>query len=346
MTSPRKTAIIASAGSGKTQTIIDRALAAADEGGRVLITTFTIQNRNQIQRRISATVGCVPPNIDILTWYTFLIHEMCRPYQLSFLGQIGIVRALDFSADPPRYAKKTTRQYYLDSKGDIYKDRVAALALVCNERSDGKVTDRLSSLYTDILIDEMQDLAGHDFELLDLLLASPINLGVVGDPRQSLYFTDDSVKNKKYKGPRFVTWLEERKENCVTERMAHSHRCSQAILDWADLLFPEYGASTSTHGDPRGQEGVVLITRAQVEAYMSTHEATALRLQITTNTMGLPAINIGVSKGLTFDHVVIFGSKTMSQYALGKLPLESLKSRSKLYVAVTRARFSAAIVVD
>src|SRR5437588_3136040 len=103
MTLPRHKATIASAGSGKTQTIIDRALAAGVEGRRVLITTYTIENRNQIERRVAAALGAVPPNVDILTWYRFVINELCHPYQLSFLGEIGVVGSLNFAGKPNLY---------------------------------------------------------------------------------------------------------------------------------------------------------------------------------------------------------------------------------------------------
>lgn len=210
MTSPRRSATIACAGSGKTHRLVEGALAAAESGERVLITTFTIENRNEIARRVSAEVGAIPPNVDIDTWYRFVINELIRPYQLSLLGEIGIVGSLNFDGKPFKYAKKTERRFFLDSHGDVYRDRVAALAVECNRASEGAVLDRLASIYAGIYIDEMQDLAGHDFDLLDLLLTTPVDLYLVGDPRQALYFTDDSLKNKKYKGPGFVKWLEER----------------------------------------------------------------------------------------------------------------------------------------
>jgi DNA helicase-2/ATP-dependent DNA helicase PcrA len=71
----------------------------------------------------------------------------------------------------------------------------------------------------------------------------------------------------------------------------------------------------------------------------------ALRYDRTKDTLGITAMNIGKAKGRTFDRVVIFGSVPMTQYALGELKLDELKTRSKLYVAVTRARLSAMIVI-
>lgn len=346
MTSPRHSATIASAGSGKTQRIIDRALAAAAKGDRVLITTYTIENRNQIERRISAAVGAIPLNIDILTWYRFVINELCRPYQLSLLGEIGVVGSLNFDGEPFKYAKKTERSFYLDRNNDVYRNRASALALACNDASQGAVINRLAEIYSIIFIDEMQDLAGHDFDLLDVLLKSGIDLHLVGDPRQALYFTDDSIKNKKYKGPEFVSWLKERSDLCELEWLTASHRCCQAILDWADQLFPEYEPSTSLHTEARDADGVFTLPKSKVLAYVAERpDVTILRQQKNTDTLGLPAINVGVSKGCTYSHVVLFGSGPMRAYAEGKLALEDLKQRSRLYVAVTRARYSVAIVV-
>lgn len=344
---PNHVAIIAAAGSGKTQRIVTDALDAVADGKRVLVTTYTVENRNQIERRICELAGVVPPQLEIMTWFSFIINELCRPYQLGFIGDIGVVRSLDFHGKPNRFMKKTSTAYYLNGSGDVYKDRASALALACNDASGGLVLRRLEAIYSMIFIDEMQDLSGHDFDLLDALLTSNVRLYLVGDPRQSLYFTDQSNKNAKYKGPRFVSWLDERATLCDVETLTTSYRCSQPILDWADNLFPEYPRTTSLQADADPSHGVSLLKREDVAAYIADHgtEVTILRRQKNTDTMGLPAINIGVAKGSTYSHVVLFGSGPMMKYALGQLALADFKERSRLYVAVTRARYTVAIVV-
>lgn len=59
-----------------------------------------------------------------------------------------------------------------------------------------------------------------------------------------------------------------------------------------------------------------------------------------------PAMNMGESKGRGFDHVVILPTEPMRLW-LSK-PVSELRpqSRAKLYVALTRARHSVAIVMD
>ena len=44
--------------------------------------------------------------------------------------------------------------------------------------------DRISRIFSHILVDEVQDLAGYDLELLKLFLKSCSSVLLVGDPRQ------------------------------------------------------------------------------------------------------------------------------------------------------------------
>ena len=62
------------------------------------------------------------------------------------------------------------------------------------------------------------------------------------------------------------------------------------------------------------------------------------------DTLGLPAMNIGIVKGSTFERVVIFPTRPMKQYLSDGDP-SKLKAPESLYVAVTRARYSVAFVV-
>ena len=62
--------------------------------------------------------------------------------------------------------------------------------------------------------------------------------------------------------------------------------------------------------------------------------------------MNLPAFNIGVTKGKTFDRVIIFPTEPFLKYLVsGNLSELAEKSKSSLYVAITRARYSVAYVV-
>ncbi|MBI5418386.1 UvrD-helicase domain-containing protein [Candidatus Poribacteria bacterium] len=81
----------------------------------------------------------------------------------------------------------------------------------CNKKTNGKVIDRLSRIYTYIFIDEVQDLAGYDLELLNLFFKCNSATLLVGDLRQGTYSTNSTSKNKKYKKSKIVGFFEKNK---------------------------------------------------------------------------------------------------------------------------------------
>src|SRR5574344_1488537 len=71
--------LIASAGSGKTTHLVNKTLEL--KGEKILITTFTDDNANEIKNKFHEINHCIPPNVTILPWFTFLLQEGVRPYQ-------------------------------------------------------------------------------------------------------------------------------------------------------------------------------------------------------------------------------------------------------------------------
>jgi len=57
-------------------------------------------------------------------------------------------------------------------------------------------------------------------------------------------------------------------------------------------------------------------------------------------------MNFGESKGLSFDRVLIYPTKDMAEWVKDNNSELKSEARAKLYVGVTRARRSAAIIVD
>jgi hypothetical protein len=312
----------------------------------VLITTYTRYNCDQIFGRIQAANGCIPPHLNVQGWFTFLINQAARPYQSAVTGQIDFVRSLNLKANrPPGIARANWRNYYFDSNGDFRPEGVAEFACQANKSTGGLVIQRLEALYDEIYIDEFQDLAGYDLEFLDLLFASKIQVTIVGDPRQHTYSTNRSPRNRQYKGHAMLDWLQQRAGTCAIEPRTESWRCNQAICAWADALYPELPKTSSRNQTRTGHDEVVLLAQGDVPVYMEKFNPTILRWNRTSDTLGLPAMNIGVSKGSTFDRVLIFPTKPMLQYIKSGNP-DVLAAREHLYVAVTRARHSVAFVVS
>jgi superfamily I DNA/RNA helicase len=345
--SPKNRAVIAAAGSRKTQYIIEEALAAPPEQ-RILITTYTRENCDQISRRLHRANGGIPANVRVLSWFGFLMNQAARPYQSAVTGRIDYGRSLNFKPNPNRYARKDRPlAYYFDAGGDFYRNVLADFVVEADNRTGGGVIRRLERLYDAVYIDELQDLAGTDLYFLDRLFASKISVTVVGDPRQSTYLTSQSNTNRKYRRAGIVDWLHERAaaEVCTVEERTESWRCNQAICDWADDLYPDLPRTASKNHARTGHDEVVYLAREDVPVYMEKFQPTVLRWNRIADTQGLPAMNFGASKGSTFDRVLIFPPQTMVKYLVSK-NLDKLTARPHLYVAVTRARHSAAFVVD
>lgn len=334
-------AIIAAAGARKTQEIIDGALAAAPS--RVLITTYTNENLRQIERRILAKCGAVPAHITLAGWFSFLLNDGVRPYQVSILKEVGLVRGMNFLFDRPRYAKGTEQRYFLDSNRDVWRDAMSDLVCRIEAESDAAVTQRLTAMYDHIFIDEVQDLVGYDLDVLDLLFAAQLDVTVVGDPRQHLYATNNALKHKKYRGSGIVDWFAQRSDVCKREDKHISYRCNQDICDFASALFPEYPPIDAAHNPETGYDGIHTISRFDVLDFVAEYRPQVLRYDKRANTQGLPAMNFGVSKGSTFDRVLIIPTKPMLKYLDDRDP-SKLKRPESLYVAVTRARHSVTFV--
>ncbi|MGW3931328.1 UvrD-helicase domain-containing protein [Streptomyces microflavus] len=343
MQSLNNLAVIAAAGSRKTQHIIDCVI--ADPSKRVLVTTYTNENLQQIVSRLSAGTGVLPNHVTVMGWFTFLLNECARPYQSFVLGETGMMGGLNFVGPRPRYIPKSKpQQYYLDRGKSAYRDGISALSVEANKLSKGMVVDRLSQMYDHIFIDEIQDMAGYDLELLDLLMKSPIAVTVVGDPRQATFATNNATKNKKYKGSGIVEWLATRIDLCLVENRVESYRCNQDICDFADGLYPDLARTVSKNTETTGHDGIFAIRKSGVLEYVEKYAPMVLRWDKRVDTCGLDAMNMGTSKGSTFDRVLIFPTKPMISYYQTR-DCNQAGDRAKLYVAVTRAKYSTTFVM-
>lgn len=344
MLSNKNKVVIASAGSRKTTFIVETALAISDKN--VLITTYTNENLDQINAYLIEKNGYIPANITVASWFSFLLKDGVRPYQ-NHMTNKNRIRSIDFLATPNRYTKKAdVDKYFLTSGDNIYHDRVACFIYECDNRTKGLVIRRLERIYAHIFIDEVQDFAGFDLEILEKLFNSSIATVSVGDPRQATFSTNNSTKNKQFKKSQILEWIYSKQKSKIiqVEERTDCYRSNQLICDFSDALFPALPKTVSKNTTVTGHDGIILINQNDVLDYHKTHRPMVLRYDKRTNTMGLPAFNIGTMKGRTFDRVLIFPTKPMKAYLKTK-DLSQAGDLSKLYVAVTRAKYSAAFVV-
>lgn len=343
--------IIASAGSGKTTELLR--LALEDPNKRVLITTYTNENLNQIVEKILKKHSVIPDNIKVISWFSFLLAHGVRPCS-SHMTQFGINSRIEglqpVSERSGRLIKITNRAFWTTKDYRIYSDKLSQFACMANHISDGLVIERLQNHFDHVFIDEVQDFSGYDLDFLELLLRSQVPITCVGDPRQVVYQTSPSARNSPYRGGNIVTkFTEWEKEGlCTIVYRNNSKRCGSDICKLSDTLFPSYPTTTSENASVTGHDGIFLVREEQVERYIQDYPNTVvLRSDIATNTQGLPSINFGKSKGRTYQRVLIFCHGPLLGFlAGGEATIESDQTRSKIYVAITRAEQSVAFVTN
>lgn len=191
--------IIAAAGSGKTTYLIEQAMKVTD--ARVLITTYTESNEAEIRQKFFEMVGRVPAHVTIMTWFSFLITHGVKPFQgCTFDFDVaGMVFAVTQSGiktvvngQPIPYPESDFQRHFFDRVGRVFSDKLPKLMIRCNDNSGGSVIDRIARIFPHVFVDEVQDLAGYDLEIIAALARSParllIGVGTQNGPRYTLRF--------------------------------------------------------------------------------------------------------------------------------------------------------------
>ena len=368
--------IIAAAGSGKTTFLVDEAL--KQKNGKVLITTYTQANEAEIRKKIIEKNKCIPENATVQTWFSFLLKHGVRPFQGTLFekkinglilvnSQSGlkayksqcqdckqerIVKGNCTKCKNPIYfgEEKEFERHYFTKALKIYSDKLSKFVFRCNEKSGGSVVDRISRIYSHIYIDEVQDLAGYDLELLKLLFACNSAILLVGDPRQGTYSTNSAPKNKQFKKAKVINYFfQDKSININTDQtsLLTNYRCNKPICDLSNKLFADFQATTSGNNTVTEHDGVFFIKEKDIETYLQKFQALQLRDSKKKEVNeSYRVMNFGEAKGLSFDRVLIYPTKPFLDWLKDSNTQLAETSRSKFYVAITRARHSVAIVND
>ena len=340
--------IVASAGSGKTTRIVRDA--AKTEGERSALITYTINNTSELRGKAHELFGMVPTNMTVATWYSFLLHHFVRPYQ-TFLYEprIGDVAMTDGRSAKFAPTRDIKRHYFL-REGCIYLDKISKFACTVIEASDGAPLRRIEQIFDHIFVDEIQDLAAWDLDLMEHMLRSEIAITMVGDIRQATYRTNPQAKHPRYAGPKIIGKFKEwcKETDTEMELQAFSHRCVQDICTFADAFYPDLPQAESCNKCITGHDGVFAVRASHVEVYMEHFNPQPLRLQKTSAVLPGCPINYGAAKGMAFDRVLIFPHRKLLDVLktndVTKLGLSD-ETRAKVYVGITRARQSVGFVV-
>lgn len=318
---------------------------------RAVITFTTSAQKTLIDRLLASDARSQMPTV--MGWYTFLLDHIVRPYAPSVTELQGSrVKGLAW-VDGTLPWNLSGVDFYLNSAGDAYSERLGLLAAKTLKADGEAVIDRLERIFDEIYIDEVQDLRGNDLDVLDALIRSKIRVVLVGDVRQRLLSTSKSSRRHgEYDGLGLNNWFREmaEKELLNLQTIQETWRCCPEVIQFADQMFTSgrFLPTKSKVAVPDGMHhGVWLLEEPYIDEYIRRFHPACYRDSVRTKLVGTDsATNFGLCKGATEDHVLIFPTGPMKKFWKDKTNNLAEKSRMDAYVAITRARWSVAIYVD
>ncbi len=349
--------IIAGAGTGKTKYLIDRALKIKEN---ILITTFTINCKNEIIDKIIKQKGYVPKNINVQTWFSVLLKHGIKPYKraLKIEKVNGVYMAQGRSGikffgkrGPIYWGEEDFDKFYFDANYNIYTDKLSKLVIRIDDNTNGKVINRLTSIYSNIFIDEVQDMAGYDLEFIKRLLKSKSNIILVGDPRQTVYKTHYEQKYKKYSDGNIENFIKAECKNieCNIDNstLNRCYRCHKEIISFVNNFYNEYIPMESTEIETTEHQGVFIIKPYQIEEYINRYKPVQIIYDSrTTTSKNSRTITMGKSKGATYNRVLLYPTKGFKNYIINGKSNINIGTKNKLYVGMTRPINSLTFVIE
>ncbi|EGJ71777.1 hypothetical protein Bcop_1585 [Bacteroides coprosuis DSM 18011] len=321
--------ILAVAGSGKTTFLINM----LNLEKRFLIVTYTDNNVANIRKCIIKKFGYVPHNVTLISYFQFLIHVCYRPFLKDKIRAKGIMWNM-----PNQQTLRLRRDnpiFYLTKERYLYYNRIAKL---CIEVCPNLIKERIEKFYDYFMIDEVQDLGGHDFNLIQAIIPTTIDCLLVGDFYQHTFDTssDGNVNSglykdyKKYKNKWSTLGI------TVDETsLSNSFRCSPATCEF---VTKQLDIQINSH---RQDSTRITLVNNQAETDFLFNDNTKVKLFYQeASKYSCFAENWGKSKGLdSFQDVcIVLNKKTLGAYKKHTLHQLTPSTRNKFYVACTRAK--------
>lgn len=350
--------------------IATQALNSAADGSKVLLLTYTINNQVELVKHICRMNKFQPQNIAVKGWFTFLLEDMVRPYQRCIMPER--VSGVVLNSSNPHLKGQSYIRGRKEEIDGLYnplhfvtkKDNAAhtaflsKLATRIHKETGGKSARRLADIYKAVFIDEVQDLVGWDYEVIRALLKANIGtIDCVGDFRQTIYRTSVAPKKPQTNADKLTAF---EKMGFKPEPLNISWRCTQSICDLAGLIHANDGHYPPTISKLTGipiefadHHGIFAVSDQRIYEYIARYNPIILRWKRRAKEeicQGRLAYNFGEAKGVGFDRVLILPTKKQAKFlsgdsnAFGKDDTD--ETRNKLYVAITRARYSVSFLLD
>ena len=320
--------IFAVAGSGKTTYLVNQ----LNEVDRFLIVTYTINNVRNLRISIIKRFGYLPSNIKLYSYYSFLYSFCYKPFYHQKLRDKGI----NYETKPSQYLKGNTREFYIDKFNRLYSARISKLLLVGNNCEN--VIRRISKYFDYLLIDEIQDFGGNDFNLLKRLATSNLNQIYVGDFFQHTYDTgrDGAINSTLHN--LLSNYLNEFHDMGMKPDLAtlsKSYRCSPTSCRF---ITEKLGIEIYSHR--KDETKIIYINRKEDAKKIVDDNAIVKLFYQQHKNHACFSRNWGESKGEDnyYDVCVVLNKTTFKKYSENKLHELAPITRNKLYVALSRAK--------
>ena len=325
-----KRLILAVAGAGKTTHIVN----SLTPEKRSLIITYTKCNYDNLLCKIAKKFNeRWPENVTLMRYFPFLYQFCYKP----FLADIIRAKGITYNDPPPRIPN-TKRAYYISPQGYFYSNRLAYYFEKRDVIEDIKY--RITKYFDEFVVDEVQDIAGRDFNFLELLMLMDTDMLFVGDFYQHTFDTsrDQNVNKSLFDDfKKYIKRFESKGISCDNNTLARSRRCGHAVCDYiTENLGIEIGSNRNTEDDTS-----VIFVSGLDEAKQILEDDKIIKLHYwKSRRYGADHRNWGETKGEDKyqDVCVLLNKKTMEEYHAGQLSKLAPSTRNRLYVAITRAR--------
>lgn len=320
--------ILAVAGSGKTTYLINH----LNLERNCLIVTYTENNLIHIRKCVIRKFGYVPENITLLSYFQFLLRVCYRPFYKEKVRARGV----SWNMLDPKTQKLNRNQltFYITKNKYLHYNRIAKL---CQFKAE-YIRERIEKYYDCFMFDEVQDLGGHDFDLIRMIVPQNKDCLFVGDFFQHTFETslDGNLHKGLYKDlNKYIKEWEITGIAVDTQTLSNSHRCSPTICQYVTenigINIASYRVDTTNI--------YYIDNQADADALFSDRTKAKLFLQ-ESNKYNCYGINWGASKGLDDfqDICIVLNASTLKVYLKGSLCDLVPSTRNKLYVACTRSK--------
>lgn len=220
-----KRVIFAVAGSGKT-TYIVKSLSKTE---RCLIITYTDANYNNLRQKILEHFdGYWPENIELMTYFRFLYRFCYKPFLADKYRSLGIC----YLPNRTR-VKQSDPLYFMTENRYLYSNRIGLL--LKKEKVIPDIKSRLKKYFDKLVIDEVQDIAGRDFNYLEQLMSTDMDMLFVGDFYQHTYDTsrDGNVNCNLFANrDKYEDRFKNKGFSVDTTTLKNSWRCTKAVCEF------------------------------------------------------------------------------------------------------------------